>query len=409
MDNEIKYIYNNILDLDKNTSVVAILKLNNKYLLCERSTSFIMDKIFDYIYKLISLDYKFNFIFLFNYFSEKDVYYINYYIEKYKTLILNFDNDIQKFKNLPYFKFIKKIKRYFNVKDYKYIQIIVAYYVFKYKIKLKPNYKIHNYILPGGHCKQSENIIDGLYREIKEETNLNLYKLKHEIFDIYKIRVFDNIIRKEFLNIIFCINLDKTLDSNSINLKSNEVDKFSWNIFTSPVDIINFIFVNNTEILNRCNDIDVYTKTLKNKNKFKTEFILYQNNKILCSRNFNLSRSSYAEVEFFIINKALIFIEYFINKYVSSFINKFNTINTNININININSFIVILALEKKIDYIKNDNLNSIYTFLDSWSGNIRLNYMKCNKCVYNTRSRDFNHKTKIDKKNVINNNKIKQ
>ena len=91
------------------------------------------------------------------------------------------------------------------------------------KIFLMKSHKWNNkYVIPGGHIELGETMEDALKREIKEETNMDIYNIRyigHQEF------IFDNVFWKKKHFIFF----DYSCKTNSNNIKLNsEAEELIW-------------------------------------------------------------------------------------------------------------------------------------------------------------------------------------
>ncbi len=92
------------------------------------------------------------------------------------------------------------------------------------KILLVKSHKWHNkYVIPGGHIELGEKMEDTLKREIKEETNLDIYGLKFLSIQEF---VFGKTFWKK-KHFIF-INFYCSIKGNKKIILNEEAEKFQW-------------------------------------------------------------------------------------------------------------------------------------------------------------------------------------
>ena len=91
------------------------------------------------------------------------------------------------------------------------------------KIFLMKSPKWHDkYVIPGGHIELGEKMIDALKREIKEETNLDIFDIEFVSFQEF---IFDPAFKKKRHFILF----DFSCKTNSTKAKLNEEGtEFIW-------------------------------------------------------------------------------------------------------------------------------------------------------------------------------------
>src|SRR5690606_21479033 len=226
---------------DNKISIGAIIiSKDSKLLICEKYNSFVFFKIAWLITEKILYDKPniSNINIYINALLLSEKYIINKIKNKYNDLLNIFHSII---KNNTYIKnesilyqtisiFIDKIKilPLYNENDIYHIKSNINYFLISYylyieniKIQFKNSYK-HLYVFPGGHKKKDEIVIDTLVREIYEETNIDLLKIKYNISKIYFIEIYDHIMRKTYPNILFILKLDDLIDPYIKTFESNE-------------------------------------------------------------------------------------------------------------------------------------------------------------------------------------------
>jgi nucleoside triphosphatase len=80
----------------------------------------------------------------------------------------------------------------------------------------------HRYAIPGGHIEVGETMVEALIREIKEETNLDIFDIQYKCF-------FEVIFDPQFMNRKHFIFFDFTCRTNGGEVILNEeAEEFEW-------------------------------------------------------------------------------------------------------------------------------------------------------------------------------------
>lgn len=124
---------------------------------------------------------------------------------------------LQRTQSFYFSKVIKDFKNYnfnFALLEYLYTsemeKIRRLFFEFMPPINYITKKFIH--IFPGGHSKYNESVISALLRELKEETTINLKRsnLRFNQKIIFKVLIFDLVLKKTFKNFIFPVKVDMT-------------------------------------------------------------------------------------------------------------------------------------------------------------------------------------------------------
>ncbi len=92
------------------------------------------------------------------------------------------------------------------------------------KLFLMKSHKWHGkYLVPGGHIELGETIEDALRREVKEETNLDIFDIEFLIFQEF---IYDEAFWKK-MHFIFFDYICKTNSPNDVIL-NNEASEYTW-------------------------------------------------------------------------------------------------------------------------------------------------------------------------------------
>ncbi len=89
---------------------------------------------------------------------------------------------------------------------------------------LMKSHKWHGkYVVPGGHIELGETMEDALRREVKEETNLEIFDIEFLIFQEF---IYDDAFWKE-MHFIFFDFVCKSRSTNNVIL-NNEASEYTW-------------------------------------------------------------------------------------------------------------------------------------------------------------------------------------
>lgn len=235
--------YCNIIK-NKRFTYSALIRINNKIVVCERNNSFVFNKISEAILRHIVLNEQINP----NYHTDL----LRHLLKYEKQIILNiirraryflfsqfdilveqkFDGRMDVYKNvreiIHNFKDIIKVKRYYNnYENY----FLIAWYVHKMDIKLSinPEDKNNLFILPGGRMEKCDK---GLYfntikREVGEEISLDLSNTKYKIGNVYHVKIWDEVIKESFTNYVFVVDIVGDYKFNRVKY-NNEIRGIRW-------------------------------------------------------------------------------------------------------------------------------------------------------------------------------------
>lgn len=259
-----KYLHLLLKDRNKNTlkyiSLNIILLHENKYLVCEKHTSFRIVQLFNKIIqniieknndvesiKLLCQDLLHNEKRLINDIIKHNKYY---YFQKFHDELLSINNKkkIIELNN----EFVIKNNFIINsdIKLYKNL-FLISYYIWysntilNTNILLKSmNYKFNNNVLPGGHTSNIDNtLFSTVVRELKEESGIRLYEKDHFVEnDVYYVIIYDKHIKKTYYNLIYTAHIYDNIKLKKIFKINNETKKIKWFKYNNHIDTLLKIF-----------------------------------------------------------------------------------------------------------------------------------------------------------------------